>query len=91
MAKARIGVRLIFDEIGKIMKSSELGAILEAEAKEIATAAGGVDYEVEVTYDRRTSRVISMVKDVSGNAFGREVLNGNLARAVSSKEEPWQK
>tara|TARA_R110000764_G_scaffold216924_2_gene303947 strand:- start:1306 stop:1581 length:276 start_codon:yes stop_codon:yes gene_type:complete len=89
VAKARIGIKLDFDEIGKILDSSELAAVLESEAKSVAQAAGGQDYEVEVTYDRRKSRTISMVKDVSPNGFGREIATGNLARAVSSKEEPW--
>ena len=89
MAKARIGVKLDFEEIGKILKSNELGSMLEDEARSIAQSAGGQDYEVEVTYDRRASRVISMVKDVSENGFGREIATGNLARAVSGKEEPW--
>ena len=89
MAKARIGVKVDFDAIGAILKSGELGSILGNEARSIAQAAGGNDYEVEVTYDRRKSRVISMVKDVSENGFGREIATGNLARAVSGKEEPW--
>ena len=89
MAKARIGIKLDFEALGKIMKSDELGSVLEDEARSVAQAAGGNDYEVEVTYDRRKSRVISMVKDVSENGFGREIATGNLARAVSGKEEPW--
>lgn len=85
MAK-RIGVRVDFDEVGKILKSQELAAVLRSEAEGIAQAAGS-GYEVEVSEDRRKSRFISMVKDVSENGFGREIATGNLARAVSGKEQ----
>lgn len=88
MAK-RIAVNVSFDEIGKILKSSEMAEVLKSEAESLAQAAGS-GYEVEVAESRRKSRFISMVKDVSDNGFGREIATGNLARAVSAKEESWK-
>jgi hypothetical protein len=84
----RIGVRVDFDAISKILNSSEMATVLKSLADSIAQTAGS-GYEVEVAESRRKSRIISMVKDVSPNGLGREIATGNLARAVSAKEEPW--
>jgi hypothetical protein len=88
MAKARIGLRLDRAGIGQLMKSPELASVLESVAQDVAGAAGD-GYAVVVEYDRRTSRVISMVTDSDG--FGREIATGNLARAVGSKESGWKR
>ena len=67
------------------MKSSELGKILGEQADRLASTAGG-GYETVVDYDRRNSRVISMVLDNEGKEYG----TGALARALGSIEESWQ-
>lgn len=88
MAKARVSVKIDFAGIGQIMKSTDLASVLEDVAQDVASTAGD-GYAVVVEYDRRTSRVISMVTDSDG--FGREIATGNLARAVGSKESSWKR
>lgn len=68
------------------MKSNDLAKILEEQAQRVSFAAGG-GYDVVVEYNRRSSRVISMVLDQTKN----EYATGALARAVGSIEEPWKK
>jgi hypothetical protein len=82
MAKARVYAKLDKPGIADLMKSEDLGKVLEQVAKKLASDAGG-GYEIEVTYDRRTSRVISMVKS---NDFNREVKTGALARAAGMQQ-----
>jgi hypothetical protein len=82
MAKARVYAKIDKKGIGELMKSKELGKVLDDVAKKLASNAGG-GYETEVTYDRRRSRVISMVKS---DDFGREVKTGALARAAGMKQ-----
>lgn len=88
MAKARVSLKLDRSGIAEIMKSSELGIVLNDVANDVAGTAGS-DYEVVVDTDRRKSRVISMVLDKLG--YGREAASGNLARAVGSKQSAWKK
>jgi hypothetical protein len=75
--------RIVFDKQGirSLLKSPEIGTALRQIAQEVDTAAGG-GYEVELTFDRRTSRAISMVKDMSEGARFREMTTGKLARAI---------
>jgi hypothetical protein len=82
MAKARVYAKLDKKGISEIMKSQELGKVLKDVADKLANNAGG-GYEVEVSYDRRTSRVISMVKS---DDFGREISTGSLARAAGMQQ-----
>jgi hypothetical protein len=82
MAKARVYAKLDKKGISEIMKSQELGKVLKDVADKLASNAGG-GYEVEVSYDRRTSRVISMVKS---DDFGREISTGSLARAAGMQQ-----
>jgi hypothetical protein len=82
MAKARVYAKLDKVGIGELMKSKDLGKVLENVADKLASNAGG-GYEIEVTYDRRKSRVISMVKS---NNIGREVKTGGLARAAGMRQ-----
>lgn len=69
------------------MTSTELAGVLRSVAEEIA----GTEYKTQVDYDRRKSRVISMVLDDREGAMQREMQTGELARRVSSKESPWQR
>ena len=78
MAKARVYAKLDKSGIGELMKSDDLGKVLKGVADKVASNAGG-GYEVVVDYDRRTSRVISMVLS---DDFGREAATGDLARAA---------
>jgi hypothetical protein len=55
MAKARVYAKLDKAGIRELMKSQELGKVLNGVAEKLASNAGG-GYEVEVTYDRRSSR-----------------------------------
>jgi hypothetical protein len=82
MAKARVYAKLDKAGIADLMKSEDLGKVLEQVAKKLASSAGG-GYEVEVNYDRRSSRVIAMVKS---DNFGREVSTGALARAAGMQQ-----
>jgi hypothetical protein len=82
MAKARVYAKLDKAGIRELMKSEELGKVLNGVAEKLASNAGG-GYEVEVTYDRRSSRVIAMVKS---DDFGREVATGALARAAGMQQ-----
>jgi hypothetical protein len=79
MARSRIE----FDKQGirELLKSQEIASALREVAENVASAAGS-GYEVEVSFDRRTSRSISMVKDMDEKARFREMQNGNLARAI---------
>lgn len=86
MAKGRVGIKLDRAGVGELMKSAELADVLRSVADEIAAEAGG-DAHTVVEYDRRKSRVISMVLS---DDFGREIATGALARAVSGKTESWQ-
>jgi hypothetical protein len=86
LAKARVYAKLDKQGISELMKSSDLGKVLEEQAKRIDRAAGG-GYEIQVAYERRKSRVISMVLDNTK----KEYATGALARAVGSIEEPWKK
>ena len=78
MAKARVYAKLDKAGIGELMKSDDLGKVLKEVAEKVASNAGG-GYDVVVDYDRRTSRVISMVLS---DDFGREAATGELARAA---------
>jgi hypothetical protein len=82
MAKARVYAKLDKDGIAELMKSDALGKVLAQVANQLASNAGG-GYEVVVEKDRRTSRVISMVKS---DNFGREAATGALARAAGTKQ-----
>lgn len=82
MAKARVYAKLDKAGIAEFMKSEDLGKVLEQVADKVASDAGG-GYEVVVEYERRTSRVISMVKS---DDFGREASTGALARAAGIKQ-----
>jgi hypothetical protein len=82
MAKARVYAKLDKAGIAELMKSEELGKVLEQVANKLESDAGG-GYEVVVEYNRRTSRVISMVKS---DNFGREAATGALARAAGIKQ-----
>jgi hypothetical protein len=75
--------KIVFDKQGirDLLKSPELGSTLRQVAEEVDAAAGG-GYDVELTFDRRTSRAISMVKDMSEGARFREMTTGKLARAI---------
>jgi hypothetical protein len=86
LAKARVYAKLDKKGIAELMKSSDLADVLEDQANRIARIAGG-GYETEVAFERRKSRVISMVLDNSK----KEYATGALARAVGSIEEPWKK
>jgi len=86
LAKARVYAKLDKQGIGQVMKSDDLAKVLESEANRISRIAGG-GYEVEVAFERRKSRVISMVLDNTK----KEYATGALARAVGSIEEPWKK
>lgn len=80
MAK-RIPIRLDKPGITQLLKSDDLAYFLRQVADEVSASAGD-GYRVVVDFDRRKSRVISMVL---GDDFGREVVTGNLARAVGRK------
>jgi hypothetical protein len=82
MAKARVYAKLDKAGISELMKSKDLGKVLENVADKLASNAGG-GYDIEVTYDRRTSRVIAMVKS---DDFGAEVKTGALARAAGMQQ-----
>ncbi|CAB4152481.1 hypothetical protein UFOVP609_12 [uncultured Caudovirales phage] len=85
MAKARVYVKLDSAGIAEFMKSSELGVFLEGVAEGIADKAGE-GHTVVVDFERRKSRVISMVES---DDLGREISTGALARAVGAKEQSW--
>ena len=82
MAKARVYAKLDKDGIAELLKSDALGKVLGQVANQLASNAGG-GYEVVIEKDRRTSRVISMVKS---DDFGREAATGALARAAGTKQ-----
>jgi hypothetical protein len=82
MAKARVYAKLDKAGIGELMKSDDLGKVLQKVASTLASNAGG-SYEVVVDYDRRKSRVISMV---TSDDFGAEARDGSLARAAGIQQ-----
>jgi hypothetical protein len=86
LAKARVYAKLDKAGVKELMKSSDLASVLQEQANRVSSLAGG-DYDVVVDYDRRNSRVISMVLDQTK----KEYATGALARAVGSIEEPWKK
>lgn len=90
MAKARVSLRLDRSGVGQVMTSEALLGICVDVGTELASRAGS-GYVVTPEPDRRTSRASSIVADPGDRAMGREAALGNLARAVSSMEEPWQK
>ena len=85
MAKARVYVKLDSKGIAEFMKSAELGNFLEDVAEGIASQAGE-GYYTTVDFERRTTRVISMVET---DDMSREMETGALARAVGAKEQSW--
>lgn len=78
-------VKLDSAGIAKFMKSGELGEFLRDVAEGIAADAGP-GHTVTVDYERRATRVISMVES---DDFAREMETGALARAVGAKEQTW--
>jgi hypothetical protein len=68
-----------------LLKSPEVASVLQEVAEEVKQAAGSGMVAV-VDYDRRSSRYISMVYDPDEGAMYREASEGNLARAVGSRE-----
>jgi hypothetical protein len=76
---AKPEIRLDKQGISEILKSPLLAQELQTIAQKVASAGGG-GYEVVVEYNRRSSRVISMVMS---DDFQREFRKGDLARAVS--------
>ena len=85
MAKARVWIKLDSPGIAEFMKSRELGEFLEDVADDIAAKAGE-GHTVSVDFERRKTRVISMVES---DDLGREISTGALARAVGAKEQSW--
>ena len=90
MAKARVGIKMDKAGIAQILKSNELLDATESAAKSIANSAGS-GYEVVRDRDRRTSRVIAMILNKRRGAMAIEAKTGNLARAVTSATQPWDK
>lgn len=82
MAKG-IYVQLDSGEIRELLRSSEVGNFLEEIGDQVATRAGS-EYEVQVDYTSRKSRVVVNVIDPREGALFREQQTGNLARALGS-------
>jgi hypothetical protein len=76
-------VKLDKEAIGELLKSSEVGSFLEEVGDQVANKAGS-EYEVQVDYTSRKSRVVVNVVDPREGALFREQQTGNLARALGS-------
>lgn len=83
MAKARVLVKLDSPAIRELLRSSEVGDFLEDIGQNVAAKAGS-EYEVQVDYTSRKSRVVVNVIDPREGAMFREMNTGNLARALGS-------
>lgn len=90
MAKARVGIKMDKLGVAQILKSQGLLDAAAGAAESLANTAGS-GYEVVRDRDRRKSRVIAMVLNTRDGAMGIEAKTGNLARAVTSMTQPWDK
>lgn len=90
MAKARVGIRMDKQGVAQILKSQGLLDAAAGAAESLAASAGS-GYEVVRDRDRRKSRVIAMVLNKRRGAMAIEAKTGNLARAIASMTQPWDK
>jgi hypothetical protein len=83
MVSSRINVKLDSPEVRKLLKSQEVGNYLVGIGNKVASIAGP-EYQTEVDYASRKTRVVVNVVDPTEGARFKEASTGKLARALGS-------